>query len=97
MLLQPLGLQLDLTIPGNTAKLVNETIKAYKKIDVLVNIAGIFNSATIQDPNFNEVYRDVKSINEEAPVELTRLCAPYIVNTNGAIIFIASILARNPV
>lgn len=93
----PLGLQLDLTIPGNIGILVNETIKAYKKIDVLVNVAGIGNFATITAPNFNDVYSSVQLINENAPVELTRLCVPYILNTNGTIAFIASILARNPV
>lgn len=92
-----MGLQLDLTIPGNIERLVNETIKAYKTIDILVNVAGIGNFATITDPNFNQIYSDVRRINEEAQVELTRLSVPYIVNNNGTIIFIASILARNPV
>lgn len=95
--LKPLGLQLDLTIPGNIGKLVNKTIKAYGTIDILVNSAGIGDFATIQDPNFNRVYTDVKTINQDAPTELTRLCAPYVTNTNGSVIFIGSILGRNPV
>ncbi|KAJ6638735.1 3-oxoacyl-[acyl-carrier-protein] reductase FabG [Pseudolycoriella hygida] len=94
--IKPLGIALDLTIPGNVAILINETIKSYDKIDVLVNCAGIGLFANIQDPNFNDVYSQVRAINEEAHVEMTRLAAPYILNANGAIIFIASRLARNP-
>lgn len=92
-----MGLALDFTIRGNIAKLVNETIREYKKIDILVNSAGIGNFATIKDPNFNDIYTDLRTINEEAPIELTRLAVPYLEQTNGSIIFIASILGRNPV
>lgn len=94
---QPIGIRLDLSIPGNVAKLVSKTIEAYGKIDILVNNVGIAQFAKIQDKNFNQVYREQRIVNEEAPLELTRLCVPYIVKTNGTIIFIASILARNPV
>lgn len=94
---RPLGLQLDLTDRANCAKLVNATITAYSKIDILVNAAGIGLVATIQDQNFNQFYSDVRKINEEASVEVTRLAAPYIQSSNGSIIFIASILGWNPV
>ncbi|KAG4070022.1 hypothetical protein HA402_013682 [Bradysia odoriphaga] len=93
----PIGLQLDLTIPGNAAILVNETISAYGHIDFLVNNAGIGSFATIQDPNFKNVYLESRAINEEAQIDVTRLAAPYIVNRNGTIILMASLFARSPV
>ncbi|KAJ6648383.1 Tropinone reductase 2 [Pseudolycoriella hygida] len=58
--------------------------------------SGIGLFAKIQDPNFNDVYSQVKAINEEAQLEVTRLAAPYLTKAKGSIIFIASILARNP-
>ncbi|XP_037033519.1 uncharacterized oxidoreductase SERP2049-like [Bradysia coprophila] len=94
---RPLALRLDLSNRGNCAKLVNATIAAYGKIDVLVNNAGIGLVAPIQDPNFNEFYSQVRKINEEASVEVTRLAAPYIQSSSGSVIFIASILGWNPV
>ncbi|XP_037042369.1 3-oxoacyl-[acyl-carrier-protein] reductase FabG-like [Bradysia coprophila] len=94
---KPIGLQLDLTIPGNVAKLVNETIEAYGHIDILVNNAGIGSFATIQDPKFIDVYLESRAINEEAQIDLTSLVAPYIVERNGTIILMTSLFARNPV
>lgn len=92
-----MAIKLDLSIPGNVAKLFNATITAYKRIDVLANVAGIGNFAAIQAPNFNEVYIATRTINEEAAIELTRLAAPYIQSSHGSIIFTTSLLARNPV
>ncbi|KAG4069046.1 hypothetical protein HA402_008357 [Bradysia odoriphaga] len=94
---RPLALRLDLSNRGNCAKLVNATIATYGKIDILVNNAGIGRVAPILDPNFNEFYDEVKKINEQASVEVTRLAAPYIQSSNGSVIFIASILGWNPV
>lgn len=63
----------------------------------MVNAAGIGLVAAIEDPNFNQFYNDVRKINEEATVEVTRLAAPYIKSSNGSVIFTASILGWNPV
>lgn len=92
-----MALQLDLTIPGNVAKLFNETITAYGRIDVLANVAGVGNFALLQSPNFNEVLEQLRAIIVDVAVELTRLSAPYIQSSNGSIVFMTSILARNPV
>jgi len=94
---RPLALRLDLSDLGNCAKLVNQTISRYSKIDVLINAAGIGLVANILDPNFNQFYSQVRQINEEASVEVTRLAAPYIQRSNGSVIFTASILGWNPV
>lgn len=94
---QPLGIQLDLTIPGNVARLVNETVRAYGGIDILINNAGIGSFATIQDPSFKDVYYASRAINEEVQIDVTRLAVPYISKNNGTIIFTSSLFARNPV
>lgn len=94
---RPLGIQLDLTIPGNVARLVNETVRAYGGIDILVNNAGIGSFATIQDPSFKDVYYASRAINEEVQIDVTRLAVPYISKNNGTIIFTSSLFARNPV
>jgi len=92
--LKPLGIPLDLTLPGNVERLVNRTITYFGKIDILVNCAGTLFLASIQNPNYTDIYRRTNRINEEMPVELVRLAAPYLNKTNGSIVLIASILAR---
>lgn len=95
--LKPLGIVLDLSRPGNVGRLVNETIKCYKKIDIVVNSAGIGLFASIKDKSFNEIYEQTKLINEALAVELTYLSIPYLEKTRGSLVLIASILAANPV
>jgi len=95
--MKPLGLQLDFSFTGNIAKLVNATVSAFKKIDIVVHCAGMAQFATIEDPTFNDVYAETRVVNEEAGVELVRLTVPYVQQTNGSIILIASILGRNPI
>jgi len=95
--IKPLAIQLDLTTPGNVAKLVNATISNFKKIDIVVSNAGIGLISPIQDPNYNNVYGQVKRINEEAGIELVRVAVPHLEKTHGSIIMVASILGRNPI
>ncbi|KAJ6648385.1 3-oxoacyl-[acyl-carrier-protein] reductase FabG [Pseudolycoriella hygida] len=94
--IKPLGIALDLTIPGNIGKLINETIKRYKKMDILVNNAGIGLFSAIQDPNFNKVYFQSRITNEEVPLEVTRQATPHLTKAKGSIVFISSISARHP-
>jgi len=76
--IKPLGIPLDLSVPGNVGKLINETIKYNKKIDILVNAAGIGLLGPITAPNFYEVYINTTLINESAQVELTYLAVPFL-------------------
>lgn len=94
---KPLALQLDLSILGNAGVLVNRTIAKFGKIDISVNNAGIFNLAPVQCSDFSKIYGDIKTINQDAPVELSRLAAPHIKKSSGAVVFIGSIAAGNPV
>lgn len=92
-----MGIVLDLTVPGNMQILINETIKYYKKIDIVVNGAGVGLFASITDPIFQENYKQNKLVNEDLAVELTILSLPYLAITRGSIVLIASIVASNPV
>lgn len=92
-----MGIRADLTIPGDAAKLINETIASFKKIDVLVNVAGILDFSRIDDPNYNKIFTKVRANNVDGPMELTRLAAPHIQNTKGSVIFIGSAAAQHPV
>ena len=87
----------DLRIIANTKRLVEATVKAYGKIDILVNACGILKYALLEDKNFTAVFNDVTATNEVGNTQVTRHAAPYLKQTNGTVVFIASIAAKTPV
>ena len=60
----------DVTKSEDLSKLLNETIKTYGKLDVLVNNAGIASPASIRDPNYLSVFDRVMATNLRSYLEL---------------------------
>ncbi|CAG2110785.1 unnamed protein product, partial [Medioppia subpectinata] len=94
--LSPHHLKADLTKTSEMQFLLNETIKTYGKLDVLVNNAGIGSIAQLMDKDFMKSYDSVFSIDLRAVVELNRLAVPYLNQTNGTIIHISSMCTHAP-
>lgn len=87
-----------LAISGNVAdvndikRLVNETIKKYGKVNVLVNNAGIFSGLPMHETDASG-WDEVMDINLKGAFLVTREVVPYMLkNKGGSIINIASIL-----
>lgn len=87
-----------LAVSGNVAdvddtkRLVNETIKKYGKVNVLVNNAGIFSGSSIHETDISE-WDEVMDINLKGAFLVTREVVPYMLkNKGGSIINIASML-----
>lgn len=76
-------------------EIVKKTIEKFKKIDILINAAGI---ATKNNTEFDsmENYKFVMDVNLKAPVNLTLLCVPYLEKTKGNVINISSIASVVP-
>ncbi|CAG2112433.1 unnamed protein product [Medioppia subpectinata] len=89
--LKPLEIVADVTKSGDLEKLMNETIKTFGKLDVLVNNAGIGQASHIKDPNFIKVFDNLIRLNLRAYLKLTHLAVPYLEATNGTVISISSI------
>ncbi|CAG2117686.1 unnamed protein product, partial [Medioppia subpectinata] len=77
-------------------RLLDETIKAYGKLDVLVNNAGFGQYAGIRDPKLMQVFDTTIAVNLRAYLELIQLSVPYLDQTNGTIISMSSIAALTP-
>ncbi|CAG2165767.1 unnamed protein product, partial [Oppiella nova] len=60
--LKPLGLAADLTKTDELEKLLNETIKTFTKLDVLVNNAGIYLTANLMDKKFWDTFAAYEKI-----------------------------------
>jgi NADP-dependent 3-hydroxy acid dehydrogenase YdfG len=86
--------QYDALENGTANDWVTQTIKKFKKIDGIVNCAGILKFCDIE--NFEEKNLDMLwEINVKAPVYLTKLVWPYLKNSGeGRIVNIVSLLGK---
>ena len=86
-----------MTKSEDITKLVDQTIKRFGKLDVLVNNAGGGASTRIEDKNLLEAWDQVFGLDLRAVVELIHTALPYLEKTNGTIIDTSSIAGTAPV
>lgn len=70
--------------------IVNETIKHFGRIDILINSAGILRSGTIETTKIDE-FDDVLNVNLRSIFKLTQRTVPHLVETKGNIVNVSSI------
>jgi len=86
----------NLTVPADVSQeadirhLIDETIRQYGRLDILINNAGISMRAMFEDLD-PEVIRKVMDINFMGTVYATKYALPYIKRANGSIVAISSI------
>jgi 3(or 17)beta-hydroxysteroid dehydrogenase len=82
--------KLDVTSESDWAQVMRVTLERYKKLDVLVNCAGIFHSKSIEETTLAE-WRQVMAINLDGVFLGTKYAiAPMKKNGGGSIINISS-------
>lgn len=84
------ALQLDLTLPQASERVVTAAIEKHGRLDVLVNNAGIGNSRPVLDTSDEDLARYL-SVNIAAPFALCRSAIPVMRGRGGNIINIASV------
>ncbi|MCY3414940.1 MAG: SDR family oxidoreductase [Candidatus Heimdallarchaeota archaeon] len=67
----------DLRIEGAAKVVIDETIKSYNQLDVLVNAAGIIASGTVENTSM-EQWSDMFKLNVDAIFQLIQLSIPYL-------------------
>ncbi|XP_026744545.1 uncharacterized protein LOC113505886 [Trichoplusia ni] len=87
----PLAIVADIIIENDLKRIVDETVKHFGKLDILINNAGMALPASILSDNAMEVYDTVMNTNLRSTVYLTHLAAPYLIDTKGNIVNISSI------
>ena len=85
-----LAIQADVSIEADCERMVQETIKKYGRLDILINNAGISMRAMFENLNL-DVLRQVMDINFWGTVYSTKYALPYIKQAKGSIIGISSI------
>jgi len=79
----------DVTVQADRERIIDETIKKFGKIDVLVNNAGIGES--LNTPATFDQYDKVMDTNVRSVYYLTQLAAPYLIKTQGNIVNVSSV------
>ena len=80
-----LGLQIDVSSEGDVARLAAETVKAFGRIDILVNNAAIFSSIKLKPFEQIEVaeWRKVMDVNVLGVALCCRACVPHMRKAGG--------------
>ena len=85
-----LTIQADVSIEEDCQFLISETISKFKKIDVLINNAGISMRATFEDMDLL-VMKKVMDINFYGTVFCTKYAFPHILKSKGSVVGVSSI------
>jgi short-subunit dehydrogenase len=82
--------QTDVTNITDCKRLIENTIKKFGKIDILINNAGISMRAIIEKANLDVIKR-VMDVNFWGTVYCTKLALPYLIQSMGSVVGISSI------
>jgi NAD(P)-dependent dehydrogenase (short-subunit alcohol dehydrogenase family) len=83
----------DISDPKIQDKLINETVKLFGQLDVLVNNAGISMEATPTATCPIDVFDNIFNINVRSLILTSQLAIPHLVKTKGNIVNISSVAA----
>ncbi|GFN83319.1 3-oxoacyl-[acyl-carrier-protein] reductase [Plakobranchus ocellatus] len=87
---KPLLICADLAKDDDVKKIVDETIKRYGKLHILVNNAGILELGSIENTSMEQFDR-INNINVRAMYQLTMLLTHHLVASQGNIINVSSV------
>lgn len=87
---EPLQIIADVTIEADAVRIIDETIKHFGKLDVLVNNAGIIDTGSIETTTLKQ-YETIMDTNVKAVYHLTMLATPHIVQSKGNIVNVSSV------
>jgi dehydrogenase/reductase SDR family member 7B len=88
--IENLSVVADVSHEPDNALMVEEVLKKFGRIDILINNAGISMRAIFQDVDLS-VIRKVMDINFYGTVYATKYCLPEIIKAKGSVVGISSI------
>ena len=89
----PLTITADVTTDAE--RIIAETVEHFGKLDVLVNNAGIFQIASIEETSL-DAFDLLWGVNIRGPFELAKLAIPHLVAAKGNIVNVSSVLSYRP-
>ncbi len=83
----------DVSIENDCKRLIDETVSRFKRIDILINNAGISMRALFAELDLS-VIRKVMDVNFWGTVYCTKFAMPYLLETKGSVVGISSIAGK---
>jgi len=87
-----LGLQVDVTSEADVQRMVDDTLKKFGRIDILINNAGIRPEAPVEDLTLKD-WRDVMAVTLDGAFLCVRAALPALEKTKGTIVNIGGLTA----
>lgn len=87
---QALAFECDLRRPESAKNAVNKVLEHFRQIDLLINNAGVFETANVEDITA-EQWDEVFAVNVRAPFLVSQSCIPSLRRTHGRIINMGSL------
>lgn len=78
-------------VTKDARRIVDETLEAFGKLDVLINNAAVLRAGGINDGKLVEAYDEVMDTNVRAVMNMTMIAAPYLKATKGNVINISGL------
>ncbi len=85
----------DITRKDDRHRVIDETLRVFGRLDVLVNNAAIGTCAPITELSEQQIDQLIE-INLTAPLLLTRLALPHLQQSDGCVVSIGSVAASDP-
>lgn len=85
-----IAVKVDVTNIDDCKNLIDETIKAFGQIDILINNAGVSMRALFKDVDL-KVIRRLMEVNFFGALYCTKFAMPYILKSKGSIVGVSSI------
>jgi NAD(P)-dependent dehydrogenase (short-subunit alcohol dehydrogenase family) len=85
-----LRISADVTDSDGMGRVVEDVIRTFGRLDVLVNAAGHISSGTIENTDL-AAWDALMNVNLRAPFRLMQLCAPHLIETKGNVVNVSSV------
>jgi NAD(P)-dependent dehydrogenase (short-subunit alcohol dehydrogenase family) len=87
---EPLILAIDVTDGEQVQRAINETLKSFGGLDVLVNAAGHISTGSIENTSLS-AWDAMMNVNLRAAFQLMQMAAPHLIKTKGNIVNVSSV------
>ena len=87
---QPLTIRADVSNEQEAQRAVDESVRVFGGIDILVNAAGHLSNGTIENTSL-EAWDDMMNVNVRAPFQLMQKALPSLIERRGNIVNVSSV------